>query len=92
MPYADGNDPDLCSEVRATLWRMARLLKQLRLQSSTPNSELSDFFTLSNFRQVVSAARVVSGFNEDKNKTPSLALKLGHSLKRCATILLKEGT
>ena len=41
------------------------------------------------FREVIEAVRQVSGFDKNTNffEVPSLALKLGHSLKRCATIL-----
>lgn len=45
---------------------------------------LSDFFVPANFAHVIKAVRNVAGLNEDTNtfKTPSLALKLGHNLKK----------
>ncbi|XP_030019143.1 uncharacterized protein LOC115439448 [Sphaeramia orbicularis] len=51
-----------------------------------------DFYIPSNFNYVVEAVKDVAGFDEDKNiyKTPSLALKLGHSLKKIADILTCE--
>ena len=41
------------------------------------------------FKQVVKAVRAVAGFNEVTHKyaTPSLTLKLGHSLKKCCQIV-----
>ncbi|XP_041858770.1 uncharacterized protein LOC121650996 [Melanotaenia boesemani] len=50
---------------------------------------MEDFYIPSNFSSVIEAVKDVAGFNEDTNiyKTPSLALKLGHSLKKIADIL-----
>ena len=41
------------------------------------------------FKDVVKAVKTVAGYDETSGcyKTPSLALKLGHCLKRCASIL-----
>ncbi|KAL1276182.1 hypothetical protein QQF64_035805 [Cirrhinus molitorella] len=48
-----------------------------------------DFFIPANFKHVISAVRVISGFNKEKNsyRIPSLALKLGHSLNKICSIV-----
>ena len=50
---------------------------------------LSDFFVPANFPHVVEAVRNVAGLDEETSvfKTPSLALKLGHNLKKIADVL-----
>ena len=50
---------------------------------------VSDFFVPANFPYVIEAVKNVAGFNEETNKykTPSLALKLGHNLKKMANII-----
>ncbi|KAK1876844.1 Elongator complex protein 4 [Dissostichus eleginoides] len=62
------------------------------IRQSRKNGRLrrvEDFFVPSNFNFVVEAVNDVAGFDQEKNtyKTPSLALKLGHSLKKIADIL-----
>lgn len=50
---------------------------------------VSDFFVPGNFPHVIAAVKNVAGLNEETNtyKTPSLALKLGHNLKKIADVL-----
>ncbi|XP_009300147.1 uncharacterized protein isoform X1 [Danio rerio] len=51
--------------------------------------EVSDFFIPANFPYVIQAVHSVAGLNEETStfKTPSLALKLGHNLKKMASII-----
>ncbi|XP_076837036.1 uncharacterized protein LOC143482555 [Brachyhypopomus gauderio] len=50
---------------------------------------MNDFFVPCNFPHVIETVKTVAGLNEDTNtyKTPSLALKLGHNLKKIANII-----
>lgn len=66
---------------------MGRLIRHSREAGRLQRIE--DFYVPSNFDFVVEAVKDVAGFDEDKNiyKTPSLALMLGHSLKKIADIL-----
>ena len=73
---------------------LERLLEMLRTRPGKENCCLSDFITPSSFDDSVEATRELYTFsiNEDNDnlasvKTPSLALKSGHSLKRCAALL-----
>ena len=73
---------------------LARFLVQIRKDMRVENGSLSDFISNNYFNSVLSAAKTVCGYglNEDEEKTskiPSLALKLGHALKKCA--VLKQG-
>lgn len=53
---------------------------------------LQDCINAQQFRVTAEAARKTAGYKEKekKFKTPSLALKIGHSLKKCAEIVLGE--
>ncbi|KAI4799996.1 hypothetical protein KUCAC02_016534 [Chaenocephalus aceratus] len=69
---------------------IGRLIRQSRKNGRLRRVE--DFFAPSNFNFVVEAVNDVAGFDQEKTykhtyKTPSLALKLGHSLKKIADIL-----
>lgn len=50
---------------------------------------LSDFFVPANFPHVIEAVKIVAGLNEETQtyKTPSLALKLGHNIKKIADVI-----
>ncbi|KAE8277669.1 hypothetical protein D5F01_LYC24330 [Larimichthys crocea] len=66
---------------------IGRLVQQSRTGGKL--KKIKDFYVPSNFNFVIEAVKSVAGFDEEKNtyKTPSLALKLGHSLKKIADIL-----
>lgn len=70
---------------------LARLLLQLREEDFNPNAQLSDFIKPAKFDIVVSAVKVISKFYFEAGvqnvATPSLSLKIGHSLKKCVNIL-----
>ncbi|ELT95806.1 hypothetical protein CAPTEDRAFT_195253 [Capitella teleta] len=84
-----GNAKDSESNIRGYLRRMARLLQVMRIQESSPNAHLESFLTPSKYRVCLTAAKSLAGYDENKSQydTPSLALKVGHTLKKCATIL-----
>lgn len=84
-----GHDNEQYSMIRNNLRELGRLLKQLRQTSGKINATLESFLDPAQFKTVVNAAKAVAGFSEKENsfKTPSLALKLGHSLKKCCKIL-----
>ena len=66
----------------------ARLLHACRDMNASINT-LEDCIQPTLFKDVVKAVKTVAGYDETSGryKTPSLALKLGHCLKRCASIL-----
>ena len=70
---------------------LARLVMQLRETEFRPDARLSDFIKPDKFDVVVSAVKNVSKFHFQEGvqnvATPSLSLKLGHSLKKCVHIL-----
>lgn len=61
-----------------------RLLIKLRLYILKPNSNQQELIGPSLFNLVVNATKEVSGFSSTDGsfKTPSFALKIGHSLKK----------
>lgn len=70
---------------------LARLLMQLRETEFRPDAQLSEFIKPDKFDVVVSAVKNISKFHFKEGiqnvATPSLSLKLGHSLKKCVHIL-----
>ena len=70
---------------------IARLLRQLRETDKNHDAQLSDFIKPETFDTVVQAVKTLCNF-QDKDggqevKIPSLALKLGHSLKKCVNVV-----
>ena len=77
--------------IRATLRRVAKLLMLLRQKDSSPNASLMEFIKPSHFRSIVSAVKELAGCDGmGFVKTPSLALKYGHDLKKCSTICISQ--
>ena len=72
--------------VSCKLRELGRLVKELR--RNDPSATLAAYLTASKFGEVTGAVRRICRFDEQTNKygVPSLALKLGHSLKKCAAI------
>ena len=67
--------------------QLARLLKTLRGKSQNEVSQLEDYIDTSKFDELVLAVKDLCGFDAESRLDigiPSLALKLGHSLKRFA--------
>ena len=58
-----------------------------------PKACVKDFIHPAQFRNVVAAVKRVSGYNDNTHEyaTPSLALKLGHTLKKFAMIVQGKG-
>lgn len=70
----------------------ARLMTRLYLCIKEENPQVSDFadcFKCNHFDSLVLAVHSRTGKGEDI-KTPSVALKIGHSLKKCCHILIGE--
>jgi len=84
-----GHDKEQFCFIRNTLRELGRLLRVLRENTNQCNKGLREFIDPSQFQQVTEATRQVAGFSNETHfyTTPSLALKIGHSLKKCAKIL-----
>lgn len=76
--------------IRTTLRELGRLV--VAGQEVTPLKNIEQYVMPSNFHHVVRAVKEVTGFDEDTNtvKKSSLALKLGHSLKKIADLVACE--
>ncbi|GLD54388.1 uncharacterized protein AKAME5_000701600 [Lates japonicus] len=82
-----GSDVKKHDYIRQNLRQIARLV--IEAQKLTPLKNLEDFFYPSSFRHVVSAVKVLAGYDPE-NKTyncPSLALKLGYHLQKACNIV-----
>ncbi|XP_008334507.1 uncharacterized protein LOC103397869 isoform X2 [Cynoglossus semilaevis] len=73
--------------MRQNLRQLSRLVLEAR--KTTPLKNLEDFFYPSSFRHVVSAVKVVAGYNAETKmfKIPSLAVKLGYHLQKACSIV-----
>ena len=82
-----GHDVTKHEYVRQKMRETGRLL--IQGQENGKLKTMSDFFVPANFPHVIEAVKNVAGLNEETNayKTPSLALKLGHNLKKIANII-----
>ena len=72
---------------------LAWLLKQYCAADFSPNAQLGDFIKPARFDVVISAVKSLSKFEFEgvqRVATPSLSLKVVHSLKRCVSILRAE--
>jgi len=70
--------------------QLARLLLVLRARSHEKEATLLSFIDTSKFDDLVDAVKELCGFNQESRLDigiPSLALKLGHSIKRCAQVV-----
>lgn len=87
-----GHTRDQEGYIRQRLRELARMLLEYRILTEQPNARMEDLICPKKFHDVVKATRQASGFNGDDNiyTTPSLALKIGHSLKTCTEILRGE--
>lgn len=66
---------------------IGRLL--ITVREVTPLCNMEDFVDPANFMHVITAVRKASGYDEEKCtfQRPSLALKLGHSLQKIASLV-----
>lgn len=92
LAFKLGHDKENFGHMRSKLREIARLLLEFRILADIPNASLADLISPVHFMNVVKAARVVSGFDEDTHlyQTPSLALKIGHTLKKVAMIQVSK--
>ena len=70
--------------------QLARLLIVLWVRSHEKEATLQSFIDTSKFDDLVDAVKELCGFNQESRLEigiPSLALKLGHSIKRCAQVV-----
>ena len=70
--------------------QLARLLQTLRFKNKTNDATLQEYIDTSMFDALVDAVKELCRFDAESRLDigiPSLALKLGHSLKRCAQVL-----
>lgn len=83
-----GSDPTKFEYIRQKAREMGRLLLTLKKTKSIFSFE--DATKPKNFYKVIEAVKTLAGYDEEKNcyRTPSLALKLGHSLKKIGDIIL----
>ena len=92
LALSHGHDSDNFAYIRNKLRELGRLCLTYREMTGNPNAALSDLIDPSRFSDVVKATRKTAGFDEETNlyTTPSLALKIGHSLKAAAEVLLSQ--
>ncbi|XP_030002635.1 uncharacterized protein LOC115428010 [Sphaeramia orbicularis] len=83
-----GTDPTKYEYIRQKVREMGRLLLSLRKNHSLLSFE--DALKPHHFNKVIEAVKDVAGYDEENHKynTPSLALKLGNSLKKIGDIIL----
>ncbi|KAJ8023168.1 N-lysine methyltransferase KMT5A-B [Holothuria leucospilota] len=90
--FRHGHDKEQFNTLRTKLRQVSRLVLEYRLITGNNAGSLEDMITPSQFCNVVAAVRKLSGFDDDKHNytKPSLALKLGHTLKKVAMMLVSE--
>ena len=84
-----GHDVDQHGYIRNRIRELGRLVIQLRKNTHQPNASLESFVHPHHFADVVKAVHDIAGLSEDDHlyDVPSLALKLGYSMKKCALLL-----
>ncbi|XP_051802894.1 uncharacterized protein LOC110968623 isoform X9 [Acanthochromis polyacanthus] len=80
-----GNNND--DYIRQKMREVGRMV--LEAQKVTSLKKVEEFFIPKNFPHVISAVKRAAGYDPNTNtyQTPSLALKLGHSLKKMSSIV-----
>ncbi|XP_043212654.1 uncharacterized protein LOC122376774 [Amphibalanus amphitrite] len=76
--------------IRNRIRELGRLLEVLRTKD--PEAKLKDFIEPRRFSELTTAVREMCGFSSESHKyaTPSLALKIGQSMKVCAEQILAQ--
>ena len=84
------HDEDQYNYIRQKMRELARLVEELRIKDDAPNKFLKDFIDPTYYSLVVTACKSITSFDQISNKygTPSLALKIGHSLGKCGKLLI----
>ncbi|KAL6467410.1 hypothetical protein MHYP_G00252140 [Metynnis hypsauchen] len=82
-----GSDTGKHEYVRQKMREVGRLL--ITAREVTPLCKMEDFIDPANFMHVITAIRKACGYDEEKctYQRPSLALKLGHSLQKIASLV-----
>ena len=88
-----GHDNDKHNYIRQKLREIGRLVQELRRESKEDSKQLEDFIFPANFKLITKCCKLVSGYDAKSNTyaTPSLALKIGHSLQKCLKLLIGKG-
>ncbi|XP_072167664.1 uncharacterized protein [Diadema setosum] len=88
-----GHNKEKHCRIRHELRLMARLLLTYRETTGEHSATLSSMIDPVEFMSVVRAVQRLSGFHPDRNlyNKPSLALKLGYSLKKAALLTVNSG-
>ena len=82
----NGHDKDRHAHIRNKLRELGRLLLEIRKQT-LQDGQLQDFIKPAFFQDVLQATKTLCGFTGGKSKTPTLGLKIGHSLQQCCILL-----
>ena len=92
LHFKHGHLPHRWQYIRDHLRRMGCLL--LKMHKSVAVKCLTDVLVPEHFGSIVKSVRSICGFNEETHMytTPSLALKIGHSLKECVHIEINSCT
>ncbi|XP_030851698.1 uncharacterized protein LOC115928539 [Strongylocentrotus purpuratus] len=87
-----GHDEEQHNHIRCKLRELGRLVLQFRRCSCNGKASLTSLISPNGFMTVLSAVKKVAGFDEENHlfNTPSLALKLGHTLRKAAFVLLSK--
>ncbi|XP_072015345.1 uncharacterized protein [Amphiura filiformis] len=87
-----GHNNQQYNTIRSKLREIARLLIAYRDVTGQRTASLDDIISPQKYEDVLKAVRIVTDFNDD-DKTygkPSLALKLGHTLKKASMIVVSK--
>lgn len=84
-----GHNSEQDSYIREKLRELGRLVLQLRETFGDENASLLDFINPEKFQQVLKSVRTMCGFSDSSHTyiNPSLALKVGHTLKKVSTVV-----
>ncbi|PIK39052.1 hypothetical protein BSL78_24110 [Apostichopus japonicus] len=90
--FKHGHDQEQFGPLRTKLRQVARLLLEFRLVSKIKDASLLDLFFPPRFCIVLAAVRSLSGFDDETHTymKPSLAIKIGHTLKKVAMMLVSQ--
>lgn len=85
-----GHDSDRYNYIRQRLREVARLVQELRRETREDDKQFQDFMYPTNFQLITKCCKLVAGYDVATNTyaTPSLALKIGHTLQKCLKILI----
>ena len=85
-----GSENKDVQNIRNRIRELGRLLEVLRKKN--PEAKLKDFIEPRRFSELTTAVREMCGFSSESHKyaTPSLALKIGQSMKVCAEQILAQ--